>query len=120
MTYNFPPHTKGDTFPGRTFEIKIKTDPADITDGAPLDLTNASIRMQLRMSPTHPVSHELSTDNDMIIIDHNPLLGVFQVKEQIIDFPANNYVYDIEISWTSGKVKTYISGTWLIIQDITH
>jgi hypothetical protein len=110
-TYNFKPHLKGDTFPGITFSIKVNDEF--------LDLTDAQIRMQLRQNPTHPVSYELSFEAGNIEIS-DAENGEFKIKEQIIDFPARNYNYDIQISWPDSKVKTYISGIWVINQDVTH
>lgn len=110
-TYNFKPHVKGDTFKGCRFTLKVN----DI----PLDLTNCQIRMHLRTNPLHSNKYELSTSNNKItIID--AANGIFEIPQQIIDIPAGNYYYDIEILFPNGNVKTYINGHFEIIQDITY
>lgn len=109
--YNFNSHVKGDTFKAITFTVTVNDDP--------LDLTGASIRMQLRLSPLHPVAYELSTAGDQIEIT-DAVNGKFQIKKQIIDFPAAVYYYDIEITLADGDVKTYVAGKWQITQDVTH
>ena len=109
--YNFNPHVKGDTFKAITFTVTVNDDP--------LDLTGASIRMQLRLSPLHPVAYELSTAGGNIEIT-DALDGKFQIKKHVIDFPAAVYHYDIEITLANGDVKTYVAGKWQITQDVTH
>lgn len=110
-TYNFNPIKKGDTFSGIRFTVNINDVPADLTD--------ASIRMQLRTQPLHPTAHEMSTEGGQIEIS-NAEAGEFEIIEQIIDFPAYNYYYDIEITFANGVVKTYIEGKLPISQDITR
>ncbi|MHB9148345.1 MAG: hypothetical protein ACYC2U_08300 [Candidatus Amoebophilus sp.] len=109
--YNFDPHVKGNTFLGKEFAIDIS--------GTPPDLTGATIKMQLRLTPVHPTEHELSTTNNKIEIN-DAVGGHFQIKEQIIDFPASNYYYDIQITYASGKIRTYIGGYFPILQNITN
>lgn len=116
-TYDFKPHKKGDTFKGRKFIIEIYDPTTETT--SPLDLTNASIRMQLRMNPTHPVKQELSTANGMMEIT-NPTGGEFIIKKQIIDFPPASYCYDMEITLADGTMTTYIGGVFPILQDVTR
>jgi hypothetical protein len=46
--------------------------------------------------------------------------GLFKINQQIIDICAFNYLYDIEIEFGDGTVKTYISGNFLIKNDVTR
>ena len=111
-TYNFKPHTKGDTYQGTTgFSVSV--------NNTPLSLADASIRMQFRLSPQHPVSHEFSTAGGQITIDQPDNL-IFRIAKQIIDFPAGVYVYDIEITTPDRGVQTYLKGTWNQLQDVTR
>ncbi len=109
--YNFNPHVKGDTFEALTFTVSVNEEP--------LTLTGASIRMHLRLAPLHPVAHELSTAEGHIVIT-DAVNGEFQIKKQIIDFPAALYWYDIEVTLANGDIKTYVAGKWQITQDVTH
>ena len=97
---------RGDTFDQVTFTINI--------DGVPLDLTGATIRMQLRKSAGAPVAFT----PELSII--NAASGEFAIDEQIIDIPACVYKYDIEIELDSGEVKTWIYGNFTINDDITR
>ncbi|NSW46216.1 MAG: BppU family phage baseplate upper protein [Bacteroidales bacterium] len=110
-TYNFKPHVKGDTFKGCRFTVNV--------NNAPLNLTGCQIRMHLRTNPLHDSKYELSTINGKIVII-DTINGIFEIPEQIIDIPAGNYYYDIEITFPDGKVKTYINGRFEIVQDITY
>jgi hypothetical protein len=111
QAYNFPDHVKGDTFNGITFTVTLNS--------IALPLTGATIKMQLRKLITDPVALELSTINNKIQITNAPG-GVFAIMPQIIDIATQNYIYDIEITLQDGTIKTYISGKWKIISDVTH
>jgi len=111
--YNFPSHIKGDTFNGILFTVTINS--------APLDLTDAELNMDLRLTPDTPVIAEhFDSEGNGITIDANPATGNFTFNAQIIDIPADNYYYDIEVTFPSGSVKTYIGGRWNILQDVTY
>lgn len=112
-TLTLPDHIKGDTFPGQQFTVLVNE--------APLPLAGAVITMDLRKDERANSERvlRLSTTLGTISII-NAAGGVFQINKQIIDIPAKQYNYDIEIVLANGDVKTYISGTWTILQDITH
>ena len=108
-------HIKGDTFEAVNFAM---------TSGAllsPIDLTGAVIKMQLRKQACDLVKVISLTSvlSDGITIT-NPALGLFKINKQIINIDPYNYVYDIEITFGSGVVKTYISGLFLVTPDITR
>jgi hypothetical protein len=112
MGYNFPDHIKGDTFDGVLFEV--------LENDLPVDLTGATINMDLRQTAASDTSLKRfsTTTNEIEITD--PLLGKFQFKEQIVNVAAYSYYYDIEINYASGRTKTWIAGKWKIKQDVTH
>jgi hypothetical protein len=109
-TYMIPTHRKGDTFKGVIFAVLVN----DVA----LDLTNAYIRMDMRLTPKKESVKRLTseTNGGITILDD----GKFQINKQIVDVPAAKYVYDIEITLASGDVDTYIAGTWTIVQDVTY
>lgn len=112
LSYTMPSALRGDTWPGIT-SITITT------NGVPVSLSAASIKMQLREDLDSPVTLELSTDNGGIVIT-NALSGTFQIPPQIINIPFDTYNYDIQVTYPSGIIKTYITGTWQITPDITE
>lgn len=112
MSLNFS-HIKGDTFDEVNFELKI--------NDAIVNLTGATIRMQLRtnVNDVTPALSLTSVANAGITINA-PTLGQFKINQQIIDIAIGNYLYDIQITYSSGVVKTYIKGTFTITQEITR
>lgn len=110
--FNFPEHIKGDTFDGYTFTLSL--------NDLPIDLTGASIIMELKKFKEQTTADlTLSTNNSKISILSPSTDGKFQIIPQIIDISAFNYFYDIQITFSSGVVKTYIEGRWRIKQDIS-
>ena len=111
--YDFPETIKGDTFNGILFTIKVN----DVA----LNLTDAEINMDLRLTPTgDSVKRFTSVGDADITISATPTDGIFTFNRQIIDVTANNYKYDIQIVLADDTVKTYISGNWKIVQDVTY
>ena len=111
-TYNFKPHRRGDTFNGLSLTYKL--------NGAPVDLTGASIRMHLRRTAGDgQVALPLDTDNDGIVIT-DPAGGNFHIPAQIIDIAPHCYRYDLEITLSNGVRKTRMQGEFPITPDITR
>lgn len=110
MSLNFT-HKKGDTFYEVEFEIK-KNDVA-------IDLSDSIIKMQVRKEYGGVVQLSFtSEDNDGITIT-DALEGKFKINQQIIDIPACNYIYDIQFN-IDGIIKTYVSGNFLVTNDVTR
>lgn len=113
VSYNFPNHKKGDTFNGIQFTINV--------NGSPLNLTGASIAMDLRLTPTGASVERFSTAvGEGITISTPKTAGIFTLDTQIIDIAAGDYYYDIQITLANSTIKTYIGGRWIIEQDITY
>ena len=110
--YNFPSHKRGDTFNGVSFQVLV--------DGQPLDLTGASLRMQVRQNPKSPKpSAEFTLDNQGLLLTNAPE-GRFQFPAQIINLQPYDYYYDIEFTLASGVRKTWITGRWPITSDVSR
>jgi hypothetical protein len=112
ITYQIPDAIQGDTFDGIEYDVTV--------NGTTIDLTSATIKMDLRTSPTGALVLSLDSDGNGLTILTPPTDGKFTIDQQIVDVPARTYSYDIEIDFHDGRVKTYISGTWPITQDVTH
>lgn len=109
MKYNFPDHTKGDTFKGQTFGYE--------RNGAPIDLTGATINLMLKKTKTGPSAFTFSTGNNITITD--AVNGRWSLDSTVIDIEAGTYYYDVELTENNGNVSTYLSGKWVILQDVT-
>ena len=112
MALNFT-HTKGDTFNEVAFEVK--------KNGTALNLTGATIKMQLRKeySDVSPTLALTSVSNAGLTIT-NATSGHFKINEQIINIEVFNYVYDIQFTLASGEVKTYVKGGFNVTPEVTR
>lgn len=108
--YNFT-HYKGDTFEPCFFTINV--------DMIALNLTGAVIKMQLKKQFEGAIIYEFSTENGNIQFI-NASLGTFKIAEQIIDVPAFNYIYDLQIIFADDSVKTWVKGNFNIVNDVTR
>lgn len=104
-TVNFT-HKRGDTFYQTPINIKV--------NNVDLDLTDAVILMQLRKEPGGVIAFT----PDLTITDAEG--GDFQIDEQIINIPACRYQYDIQITLADDTVITWISGLFIINDDISR
>lgn len=109
MIYNIPNHYRGDTWDGIN---KI----AITQNNVPVNLTNASIKMEFRQDIDSPVIMTFSTENSGIQITS---VSSIRVMPRLIEVPFAKYYYDLQVTFPSGIVKTYVSGTWTINPDFT-
>ena len=100
MTYNFPNHQSGDTFLGVNFALSN-------LENEPISLAGAKIEFAFVKS------RKLSTITGEVEIT-NAAGGLFRIKEQIINWQPRTYQYEMKITFASGRVRTYMSGSWLI------
>ena len=110
MSLNFQ-HIRADTFEAVNFEINV--------DEVPVDLSDTIIRMQLRKEYGGVIGLSLTSIGSAGITITDAANGLFKINKQIIDIPAFNYIYDIEFDF-DGVVKTYISGNFVIKNDVTR
>lgn len=104
---------KGDTFDGIQFKI-LGTE-----NGSPIDLTGVAIRTQFRYdSRTGGIQKEITDGNGITISD--AVNGIFSIDSFLLDWAADLYYFDVEITFPNGTVRTYIQGTIKVIQDITN
>jgi hypothetical protein len=111
MSLNFQ-NIKGDTFNLVNFEVKVN----DVA----VDLTDSVVKMQLRKEYCGVVGLSLTSVASAGITITDAPNGKFKINKQIIDIPAYNYIYDIEIHFDNNDVKTWVSGNFLILNDVTR
>jgi hypothetical protein len=110
MTYDIPPHRRGDTWDGIN-KIGITI------NNVPVNLLGSKVVMELREDYDAPVALTLSTDTSTILI--LPDLSSIQVLPTKIDVQPGTYKYDLQVTYPNAQVKTYLEGTWQIYFDIT-
>lgn len=112
QVYNFPTHIKGDTMESVSFTFNV--------NGLPLDLTGASIRMDVRtkIDSVQLVRWDTGSLGGLTISD--PSNGVLIFDTKVVDIEAGRHKYDIEITLASGEIKSYVSGIFNVVQDVTY
>lgn len=103
---------RGDTFDEVLFELK--------KDGIAINLTSATIRMQLRKAPGGAIFLSLTSAGSAGITITDATAGKFKINSTIINLEATVYLYDIEITFASGEVRTWVSGQFTVLNDITR
>ena len=102
---------RGDSFGGVQFRI--------IRNGQALDLTGSSIKADFKNRQSGRIVLSMSNANGLIDIIY-PEGGIFIFAPQIISVQSGVYLYDVQITFGDGSVKTYIEGTMKVEQDITE
>ena len=104
-TYNFPNHTKGDTFKARQITLGF-------------DITGAEIKMQFKLPGSIQAAFEWSTVDDSFVVT-NAATGVLIMTKMDLNFKPSAYVYDFQVKDADDNIKTYFKGSLLIEQDTT-
>lgn len=109
--YNIPAMVRGDTFASRA--IATATD-----EGSPLVITSA--RLQVRTTRDHCLIYEWSTTNGRASIVGTNSVVIDEVAASVTeDWVTGNHVYDLECVTDTYGTITLLSGTFLIMPDIT-
>ncbi len=109
LKYNFPIQVQGDTFLGTTFQLFDGNDD-------PLDLTGCAAKMQIRRTAGNSVVLEWTTTDDSILISTNEI--AMQPKPlYVTEYP---YRYDLEVTYSDGRVLTIIYGIFPVQTDISR
>ena len=113
-SYNIDDQYKGDTFNGVQFQLKNKS------DNTPIDLTDASLKTQFRKdTATGDVQLEITDGNGITVVD--AVNGIFKFDAiEDLDWSVRTYVYDVEITFLSGFIRTYVKGGMKVKQDVTY
>jgi hypothetical protein len=114
MTYNFTNHRLGDRWKGIE-SITI----LDCNSAINLNDCDIFIQFRPKYNPASPVFLELSTYNSKILI-LNKQNGIIKIPEQVIDIPCGEYKYDLQVNFPTGVSKTYLTGLFKVLPQITR
>lgn len=90
-------------------------------DGAPLDLTGASARMQLRQAAADETALlDVSTGTEDLVIQDPPTSGVISLRTQTDGLTAGKYIFDLQVTFPDGTIQTYEQETLKVKQDVTR
>jgi hypothetical protein len=108
-TYNINCVDK-ETFPGVEFSVK--------RNGSPLNLTGASIELEVRQNYGSTPVLSFSIGSGITVT--NLTGGAFKINEQTINCTPGRYIYDIEITLADATVHTWIQGEWTVVGTVTN
>jgi len=112
QTSNLKDRIKNDTFSSVSFTF------ADGI-GDPIDLTDATVRCQFRYRTRTGAAVKTITDGSGITVT-DATGGVLEIDEFTpVDWAVDKYYYDIQITFSDGRIKTYVEGLVNVIQDVT-
>lgn len=111
--YNITDQTENDTFD--IFNINLFD-----SLGVAMDLTTvSSVRLQWRRSSEKGKLMETFTIGaGLTWIDQS--LGQLRQPSFAIDWGYGTYHYDVQFTYASGEVKTYLKGTVKIVKEVTQ
>ena len=107
-TYNIRARLAGDTWPGVSFTISVNEVPVDFT-GCTVDMAFK------RRSKLGKLEWLLSSDTGAIVILDN----IITVTPRLLTLDPDNYVYDLQVVFPDETVRTYVTGNFTVLKDIT-
>jgi len=111
--FDFPAHYQSDGLGSFTITLRYRS-------GLPVDLTGATVRMQLRNQLTNAVEYTFGTmrSNATLVIEPEGVIRFPNIKSWGIK--AGKYRYDLEVTDSRGFVRTYLMGVWNVNNDVTR
>ena len=115
MTYDIPDHISGNTWSGIPSYTFVENNSA-------IDLTNASIEMFVKSfyNLASPTVLSLLSPNSGITITEPATSGNISIPERVVDIPVGRYVWGMNITLSSGNIKTYLMGHWRIMPPVPY
>lgn len=112
--YNYKNQWRGDTFQFLPFRVETQGDP-----NTAKDLTGAAIICQIRKNgPTGVLVKDLSLANGISI--ENFTTSRVKIEKFLLDFPAANYYYDIQVTFADASIITILHGIIPVVQDTSR
>jgi|TARA_R110000823_G_scaffold12746_3_gene42655 hypothetical protein len=113
--HNFKDRYKNDT--SNRIQLTVSKEIAGVD--TVIDLTGSSILMQLKKGEASTVSIKTFEIGTGITLT-DAVNGVFSIDEFIVSLGVYNYFYDIQITFASGVIKTYLKGRFNVTQDTSQ
>lgn len=109
--FDWPEQYAGDTAEWLNFTLH--------QDGEPISLVDADIRMQVRHRAGKPPVISISSIGSDGIEISEPIDGVFRVGGYVNPDIHAALIYDIEVTFPSGEVRTFLRGNYCIYGQVT-
>ena len=90
-----------------------------ITDGSaiPIDLNTATMKMQIRNRPDGDVLQTLTEGDGLTVSGAGN--NIVTVSKVISIESGGVYTYDLQATFASGVVTTYVKGNFILFEDVT-
>jgi hypothetical protein len=88
-------------------------------NGTPIDLTGASARLQVRDANDNLIM-EASTDNTRLVLGGPAGTAVMLMPKEATAVAPGSYEFDYEVTYASGRRKTYEKNVLIILKDRAH
>lgn len=111
-------HFAGDTWNGMELTLEELQEDG-VTVISPINLTGCSVRSQFRKTAKGSVAFEFKTDDDTILIT-DAAAGKIEFQARKMDYEPGSYIFDVEVTFADGCVKTLFKDAWNIVNDISH
>lgn len=85
--------------------------------GVPIDLTGATARLHLR-DKVGALVLEASTANGRLVIAPGTI--TLEVAFADMELPPGTYRFDLEVTYASGRRRTYEVNVLVVLEDVSH
>ena len=106
--YNLSTRVRGDTWPGVIFTVEVNE--------AAADFSGATFSMGFRKRGTRGnLALLLTSEDNDITVEEN----VVTVEPRVLELYPGDYDYDLQVTYSSGKIQTLVGGSITIKSDVT-
>jgi hypothetical protein len=113
IQYNFKEQYSGDTFNG----LRITATRTISGNTSPIDLTNVAIKMDIKSLNVDTPLLSLTIGEGITLTD--ALNGIFTIDRFVVP-KVGVHNYDIQFTYQSGDIKTYVKGIFPVENDTTR
>ena len=87
-----------------------------LADTTPINLSSATVYIQVRKGCAGTLALSLTNSSGVTIggVSNNQI-----TVNKLVDIAKGNYVWDMQVTFTSGVVKTYLEGDFIVYDDVT-
>jgi hypothetical protein len=87
-----------------------------LADTTPINLSGATVYIQVRKGCGGVLALSLTNSSGVTIggVDNNQI-----TVNKLVDIAKGNYVWDMQVTFTTGVVKTYLEGDFIVYDDVT-
>lgn len=111
IIYDIPSHISGNQWKGIAGITITRNNSA-------LDLTGASAVMKVKTQIDAPTVVQFSSDDGSISFVSPASAGMLDIPPVVVDIPPGNYQYSLTIKLSSQEIKTFLQGSWTIVNEI--